>query len=308
MVKNVIKYILAIITTIVIISIIVIIYYFSNKSREEISTKEKIDQEISYLDRRLISVINSLNNLDTEFLITSNEITAYKQNSTQSNDEESTKKTENENTGSNSSSGASSKKNDESSTKNGETITVTTINPKSILTRNKEEIDWQYINNTLEEINNSWTIITIDLKSIDIPNNDLLEFGNNIDVALKYTKINDKTNSLISIANLYSLIPKYESSYSNESNNIELKYIKSDIVSSYALLNTGRWSEMLPLLNDADTRMSRLINSADNNQSIQKKYIQLKEYIKSVNDMDVDLCYMKYYYLIKDWVNWDGSF
>ena len=65
----------------------------------------------------------------------------------------------------------------------------------------------------------------------------------------------------------------------------------------------GRWSEILTLLNDADSRMSKLISLSNNSQNMQKIYIELKEYIKSVNDMELDLCYMKYYYLIKDLEN-----
>ena len=294
MTKNILKYILIIVAIVVITTIFILAYAFNSQSKDIVSTQEKIKQEIEYLDDKIISVANSLNNLDTEYLLTKNDI---KINLSSTNNEEDNKNSNDElASGDSKNSGKPSQNDREYITQ----TTITTINPKSVLTRNREDIDWQYVNTALEEINNSWPIITIDLKSINVSNDELISFSNNIDTTLKYTKINDKTNSLISLANLYSSIPSYENSYSRGTMSIELRYAKSDIISSYALLNTERWSEILAFLNDADSRISKVISSSNDNPNIQKIYIELKEYIKSVNDMDLDLCYMKYYYLMKD--------
>ena len=208
------------------------------------STQDKIKQEIEYLDDKLISVANSLNNLDTEYLLTTNAIKASSPNGSSESNSSSGSNSGSENSGDTGMNGSGESSNGNSGGQDNNeqntptSINVTTINPKSILTRDRDDVDWQYINTALEEINNSWTIITIDLKSIDVPSDDLLEFSNNMDTALKYTNANDKTNSLISLANLYSMVPSYENSYSRDTKNIELKYVKSDIISSYALLDT----------------------------------------------------------------------
>ena len=246
MTKNLIKYILVFVGVAVIVAIIIIIYSFTNKSKDIVSTQDKIKQEIEYLDDKLISVANSLNNLDTEYLLTTNEIKANSPNGSSESNSSSGSNSRSENSGNTGMNGSGESSNGNSGGQDNDEqntptrINVTTINPKSILTRDRDDVDWQYINTALEEINNSWTIITIDLKSIDIPSDDLLEFSNNMDNALKYTNTNDKTNSLISLANLYSMVPIYENSYSSDTKNIELKYVKSDIISSYALLDTRK--------------------------------------------------------------------
>ena len=105
---------------------------------------------------------------------------------------------------------------------------------------------------------------------------------------------------MISIANLYSLLAKYKDNYSENKRDKELLYIKSDIVSSYALLDANRWDTILSNLGDADTRLQGLINSPYNDINLQKSYILLKEFIKSANSEDTEMCYMKYFYLIKE--------
>ena len=187
------------------------------------------------------------------------------------------------------------------------TIVISTEEIESVLLRDRNDINWTYIQSELEKVINSWSVATIDLKSINVNNDNILNFNTNADTALKYIQAKDKTNSLISLANLYSLIPKYRSEYSSDNTKIELSYIKSDILSSYALLESGQWDNIYNLLSDADNRISSLINSSDsninNNQNIQKSYILLKEFIKSTNEKDLELCYMKFYYLIDELEN-----
>ena len=282
MAKNIIKYVITIIAIIIAIWIFLTIYSYASKSQEDaLSLNEKINQEFKYLDNKLISVINSLNNLDTESLILSNEIIVDQSNG-----------------GSSGSAGGSS----EEGAKNKEEIktNVTTVNIGSILKRDRNIIDWQFINKSLEEINNSWFVIKLDLRDAGIKDEVLNNFETNLDIVLRYSVNEDKQNTLISLANLYSLLPDYESAFSNSGEKIELKYLKSDIISSYALLDTNRWNEIYPLLNDSEVRMSKLITITNNNSNVKIIEVKLKDYIKSAKDMDVDLCYMKYYYLLKE--------
>lgn len=274
MYKKIIKYVISIAIIVIIISIISIVYSYSNKTNEG-DVYEKIEQEIAYVDRKILELMKGLNNLDAEYLIT---------NSVKNSTGESSNSSENN-------------------------TTISTKETESVLLRDRNDIDWTYIQSELEKIINSWSVITIDLKSININNDNILDFNRNADTALKYIQAKDKANSLINLANLYSLIPEYKSEYSNNSKKIEIAYIKSDILSSYALLESGQWDRIYAFLSDADKRTSALINSNNtemsNNQNIQKSYILLKEFIKSANDKDINLCYMKFYYLIEELENID---
>ena len=275
--KNIVKYISILIVVSITIGIFITVYSFAGKVQETTDIRDKAKQELIYLDKRLVSVINSLNNLDAESLIVNNEITIDKANG-----------------------GSNEGENKDSSNETESKAEVTTINTKSILTRDKNDIDWKYINTTLEEVNSSWAIINLDLKSNGVKDESLSSFGSNMDMLLKYTSAQDKQNSLISLANLYSLIPDYESNLQNESRDVELKYLKSSVISSYALLDTDRWADIYLMINDAEMNMSKLMGITNNSIGMQKIELELKEYIKSINDKDINLCYMKYYYLIKD--------
>lgn len=302
MFKKITRYLITIAFIIIIISAVVIVYSYTNKDKPE-DINEKLSTEMEYLDKQLLSLLNSLNNLDTEFLIINDNVDTSGKNTSEQGSSSSAsggKSSSGGSSSSGSSNSSSSGGGQQSNTQNNSTV-VSSIEPKSILSRNRSDIDWQYIQTNLETINNSWATITIDLNSANVPNADILAFNSNMDYALKYVKANDKQNSLISIANLYSSIPKFESNYESNSKKVEIAYIKSDIVSSYAILETNQWDNVSSLLGDTDNRMSNLINSKDNSgENLQKPYVLLKDYIKSANEKDIELCYMKYFYLMKE--------
>lgn len=298
--KKIMKYVIIIASVILVVCAGTIIYCFanSNKKNDSETIYQKIDSEISYLETHLLSAINSLNNFNTEYLITNNEINNSKNTTGSSQSGES---------GSNSGGDSESTEQSGSSQSNSDgqgsadtNIIISTINSESVMSIDRTIVDWIYVQKEIEKISNSWSIITIDLSSIGIANNDILAFNDNIDNSFKYIKDQDKQNSLISIANLYSLLSKYKDSYSDNNKEKELLYIKSNIVSSYALLDTNRWDTISATLGDADTRLASLINSPDSDTDLQKAYILLKDFIKAANNKDIDVCYMKYFYLIKE--------
>jgi hypothetical protein len=304
--KKIIKYIISIAIIIIIISIITIVYSYSNKT-PEVDVYQKIDEEISYVDRRVLELMKMLNNLDIEYMITNNVINATGENtssdSTKSDtDTESSKQASEGESGTDKSSQADG--GEESNGKQGNSITISTKESQSILLRDRNDINWTYIQTELENLINSWSVITIDLKSINTNNDDILAFNTNAETALKYVQEKNKSNALISLSNLYGLLPKYAEKCNKDFKDLEILYIKYDVLVAYALIETNQWDKISTFLGDADNRNLRLINSDNaevkNNQNIQKSYILLKEFIKSANEKNVDMCYMKFYYLIDE--------
>lgn len=301
--KKIIKYIISIAIIIIIISIITIVYSYSNKT-SEVDVYQKIDEEISYVDRRVLELMKMLNNLDTEYMITNNVINSTEENTSSDNNKSDTDA---------GSDGQASGETDKSSQTNGgeeknseqeNSITISTKESQSILLRNRNDINWTYIQTELENLINSWSVITIDLKSINANNDDILAFNTNAEAALKYVQEKNKSNALISLSNLYALLPKYAENCNRNYKDLEILYVKYDVLASYALIETNQWEKIYNFLSDADNRNLGLINSNNaemkNNQNIQKSYILLKEFIKSANEKNVDMCYMKFYYLIDE--------
>lgn len=287
--KKIIKYIISIAIIVIIISVITIVYSYTNRS-EDIDIYEKIETEVSYIDRRVLQLMKMLNNLDTEALITNNVISINESGSEEESSTEETNKAEDGNEK------AENKKQED-------TITISTAEPKSVLTIDRNEVDWEYIKTELENLISSWAVITIDLKSVNVDSDDILEFNNYAESALKYAQNKNKVNVLISLSNLYGLLPKYSEQCNIDSNKLEIMYIKYNVLAAYALIDTNQWEHMYGFLGDADNRSLGLVNLVDdqlNKQNIQKSYVLLKEFIKSANEKDVELCYMKFYYLIDE--------
>ena len=304
--KKIIKYIISIAIIIIIISIITIVYSYSNKT-PEVDVYQKINEEISYVDRRVLELMKMLNNLDIEYMITNNVINATGENTSSDSaksdtDTESSKQASEGESGTDKSSQADG--GEESNGKQGNSITISTKESQSILLRDRNDINWTYIQTELENLINSWSVITIDLKSINTNNDDILAFNTNAETALKYVQEKNKSNALISLSNLYGLLPKYAEKCNKNFKDLEILYIKYDVLAAYALIETNQWDKISTFLGDADNRNLGLINSDNaevkNNQNIQKSYILLKEFIKSANEKNVDMCYMKFYYLIDE--------
>ena len=111
-------------------------------------------------------------------------------------------------------------------------------------------------------------------------------------------KEKNKINSAICLANMYSLIPKYTNEISSDTTKSKLENVKSNIIFAYSIVETDRWDDILKLLGQAETMKENL--STMRKPKINKAYVLLKELIKSSNDKNVDIFYLKYINLIEE--------
>ena len=203
--------IIAGIAIVVIIIAIVGIRKIMNNNTKESSINKKINNELDYLGTTTLSMINSLNNLNLE------DVVKVRQTSTNSGD--------NSQNNANSSSGDEGKNNSKTSdsqqqedsssnSKTDETSSTGTdtkntksfsLDDNSILLRDNTNVDWSALESEAENLFTAWSTIILDLNSLSISNEDILAYNSNLDSLLKALKDNDKANSAISLANLYSL-------------------------------------------------------------------------------------------------------
>ena len=127
--------------------------------------KSKVLQEIDYLDTKIVSILNSLNNISLQgYTITSEEISLEKKSDTsnsggQSNSEKSSSQ--------NGQSG-NQQSNSQTQSENGNNINITQMKSQNILEIDENNIDWQIIKNEIETINEAWTVIILDLSSLNL--------------------------------------------------------------------------------------------------------------------------------------------
>jgi hypothetical protein len=303
--------IIAGIAIVVIIIAIVGIRKIMNNNTKESSINKKINNELDYLGTTTLSMINSLNNLNLE------DVVKVRQTSTNSGD--------NSQNNANSSSGDEGKNNSKTSdsqqqedsssnSKTDETSSTGTdtkntksfsLDDNSILLRDNTNVDWSALESEAENLFTAWSTIILDLNSLSISNEDILAYNSNLDSLLKALKDNDKANSAISLANLYSLNSKYINESSKNDESKKLAYIKSNVISAYSLVTAEKWEQVNQLLDQAEKGLLDVINTSGNTEErkqtkINKSYVMLKELIKTSNEKNAEIFYLKYINLIKE--------
>ena len=305
--KNWLIYIIIVTIMIAIIaSIIMIVRSNLNGNIQKLSSK--IDDELEYLDKTTLAMINQLNNLKTtdEIQIKRTSVGKNSQNIMGNSNQEDLSSESGKQEESTSSSSKSTE--DSNSNNKNQNIEKYYIEDNSVLLRDTNTIDWNDLENQAENLYDSWATITLDLNAMNVSSDDILSYNTNLDNLLLSIKDKNKVNSAICLANLYSLVPKYMSETLEDEKKIQIENVKSSIVSAYSIVDTGKWDDIINLLGNAENELKAFINSSNDLSSIKqakvnKSYVLLKELIKTSNEKNTDLFYLKYINLIQELEN-----
>lgn len=310
------KYFIFFISSIIFLAVIITsIVIFAGNGND--NTKNKIDEELNFLDTKLLGMINSLNNIpfSNSVLLEQNSIkgqaSSKGEQSSQAKGSESSQLSGGEENSSDSEEGSaggstgSLSGNSGGSSKN-ENYTKYNVKTQNILTNDSTEIDWNYIKNTVQVIYTSWPSIMIDLHSTNVKNEDILSFSNTLDVLIVNVQNEDKKQVLNSLAILYSFIPIYKEQYSEDNDEINISYTKAHIINSYVLLEEDKWDEIQAQITKASEYFGFIINSINekrNQSSISKTYVLINEMNNVIKLKDKKLFYMKYKNLMESAMN-----
>lgn len=304
--KYFIFFICFIIFTAVIITSIMI---FANTGDDK--TKSKIDEELEFLETKLLGMLNCLNNIpfSNSILLEQNSIKGQansKESESSKQGSESSQSSGEESGSSQSDSSSSGSSEGSSGSSKNEDYSKYNVKTQNILINQSSEIDWDYIKNTVQVLYTSWPSIMIDLHSVNIKNEDILTFSNTLDVLIVNIQNEDKKLTLNSLAVLYSFIPIYKEQYSEDNDKINIAYTKSYIISSYALAEEDKWDEMQAQIAKAGEYFGLIINSVNENRnqaSVSKTYILINEMNNVISLKDKKLFYMKYKNLMETAMN-----
>ena len=262
--------------------IIILLFFFlakNIKNNNSRSNNNKIFSEINYMDSKISSLLNSLNNITLD----NNKINVSKINANISQSSNSSK----------------AESQDKSNNKEKDTSNQTTeqyeIKPEGILTKNND-IKWDEIKDEVEILYSIVPVMTLDLYNMNINQDDVLNFNKELDDLTIAVKNENKDNTLIKLANLYRYLPAYASSFSDDLNFISMLEIKSNIFNAYVFVNIGDWNEALNYTNKSIESYSRVLNNIKENRNydISKIYIILNELQNAVNIKDKDVFFIKY--------------
>ena len=271
----------------------------TNKNISNEDTKTKVIEELEYLDSQIVSIANKLNNISMQnYAISSEEVSLGEENSNGTSSTQSG----NEPSGGSGTSGGQQK---ESSSQSGAgeesqktNITTTQMQPNTVLDSDENKIDWKSIKTQIETINEAWTVVLLDLSSLNIDNNDILNFSTTLDNCIISIKDENKIDSLTNIAKLYSYIPIIENDISAENSTQNIKQVKSYIINAYSVVEQGDWITVENNILEAEKTFKNITTDIeyikDKEYKTNRTYVLIKELQNSLSYKDRKLFYVKY--------------
>lgn len=281
---------------IIIIAVVLGVFLYTSVSKENtVSSEEKSLSEIEYLEKKLVTLLNQLNNIESRnYNLSVSKITEHEESS-QSQSEESSKK---EDSGTES----ESNKNDQQGASNNEQSNVEdneeyTLKEDGIL-NNNGQIDWEDIKKEVENLYSQIPTITLDLYSLDVAKEDVLGFNQEIDNLTISVQEENKENTLSNLSKIYEFIPRFLEKITDNRTYKAVINTKNELFKAYSKLDSGNWDEIFnDVTNTINIYSNNLINTnTDENKqySINKIYIMLNELQNAVKLQDRAIFLIKY--------------
>lgn len=300
------------ISYIILVFIIIVLsfmIYSSIAKDSEIDIKDKTFSEIQYFESKLTYMFNSLNNIEFEnYKISVEDISEKSKKSSQSSSgagsssSDSSSNKESESSSDESSSSSNNNQNSNSQDSSNKTKKYN-LNIKGVL-NNDEKINWDYIKNEAELLNNLISTVVLDLYEISLNSIDILNFDKEYDNLLIAIKTENKEETLKELILLYSYIPKFLKNCNKDEQYEIIINTKLNIFNAYTILDSEDWNSMSKYIQVANENFSKLltdINLKNKNQySVNKCYITLNNLQNSINKKDKELFLIKYKNLLED--------
>lgn len=180
-------------------------------------------------------------------------------------------------------------------------ITVTEMKSNSILQIDTEDIDWENIKRKIENVNTSWAIMMIDLRTQNVSNDYIIQFSNLLNTSIISIKNEDKNASLNNLTNLYSYIPKFLTAISAKSHIQNLETIKYYIFMAYSAASQDDWNTVNTNISNAESNYLYLLNTSEIAENkLNKVYSLLKDTQNSITAEDKELFLLKYKKLMEN--------
>ena len=267
-------------TLIIIFLVCIMIFSISGCSKQktdEEELQEKNMSEIEYLDNYIMLMLNSMNDIDLKQYDAKIEKTENL-NEVLASDEET------------------------SSEDSGNNIVQYTMVPNMILNSDKT-INWDNLKIEVENLNNIWPSIIVDLYKADVDNNKLTEFSDLINTCLSNVKAENRAETLNSLLKLYEYIPTFLEKITSNEQEIAISKTKVEVMRAYVNIDLENWDGLKTNLEAAVQNFEPVVNNTNDSEkeyNISKSYVLLQEFKNAVDTHDKDLLFIKYKNLMEE--------
>ena len=288
----------------VIFALVVILYSNINSNANKKTVKEKGLAEVKYLENKIVTLFNEMNNIDTRnYTISVNEISEQSKNQKNQSSSESESDSGSGNSDSGSGTDSSSKEGAPSNTSTEETSKKYTLESTSLLT-NTKDINWNYVKNEVEMLYSSIPTITLDLYQLNLSQEEILGFNKEFDNLSIAVKEENKENTLNELSKIYNYIPKFILKATDEELEKTIVETKANLFKAYSKLDSKNWTEIeKDVAKTIDTYQKLLTdtNIQTNKQyAISKVYVMLNELQNAVKMQDQTLFLIKYKNILEE--------
>lgn len=298
------KKIAYIILILIVIILVFVIYSNANKEQEGNKQNEKAFTEIKYIESKLEELFNEMNKIESRnYNISIGEISKDAA-------QKSTSESESTNGSGGGQAGTSSGGEQSNSSENSNSSSNSEQNNKKfeleisgVLT-NKEDINWDYIKGEIENLYSSVSTITLDLLQINVSQEEILAFNNQLDNLAIVVKDENKENTLSELSKLYDTLATITQKIQGENTYKILIEIKQNIFKAYSKLDSNNWDEITNDINNAINSYSKLLTEINiepqNQYFINKGYVLINELQNATKLKDISVFLIKYKYLLEE--------
>ena len=291
------------------ISLIFIVFLLTGCSdSKDDDLKTKVVSELDYIDTITIGMLNKLNNISFEnYSIISSQVQLSSEEEKAKTGEESSQSSNKESGGQGSgdeANGGSSSGNSQAGGDSKNTINSTNMVADTELNKNRDDIDWTEMKKEIEQLDESWAIIVLDLYTLNVKNDTILSFSDKINVAMVAVKSEDKEKTLTALADLYSSIPEFLTQIDADKNMQKIRQTQSYVIDAYVLASDMNNTEIDKNITQAITVYSEVMSdidyTKDKTEKTNKVYVLLNELANSLTEKDSDVFYIKYKNFMKE--------
>lgn len=264
----------------IIFLIVLVMISFSGCSKEKTDEEQLRDKnisEIEYLDNYIMLMLNSINDIDLK------QYDAKIEKAENLNEVlEQTEEMSSEDTGNN--------------------VVQYSMVPNMVLNSDKS-INWENLKLEIENLNNTWPSVIVDLYKANVDNNKLIEFSDLLNTCIGNIKSENRTETLNSLAKLYEYIPIFLEKIMPNNQQVELAKTKVEIIKAYVNIDLENWDMLKGNLDSSISNFEPIINNTNESEkeyNIRKAYVLLQEFKNAVDTKDKDLLFMKYKNLMEE--------
>ena len=287
---------------IIIVGVLGVFLYTTISKGNSGDEREKTLAEVEYLEKKIVTLLNELNNIETRnYNLSVSEISGESNNSQSSQssqeEEKNSKESESQGESSQNSKGQGQESSSNASSGEQEKNEEYTLKETGVLT-NTEDINWENLKTEVEKLYLPVPTITLDLYNLEIAREDILGFNQELDNLTKVVQEENKENTLSSLSKLYEYMPKFADKVTDDTNYKAVIATKNNLFKAYSKLDSNNWNDIYNDTKMAVDEFSKLMtdSSISNNKqySINKIYVMLSELQKASEKQDVQIFLIKY--------------